>query len=41
MAVGQAAGTAAAVATQAATLPGDLDPALIRAELQRQGVDLS
>jgi hypothetical protein len=41
MAVGQAAGAAAAVAAQAATSPRDLDPNLVQAELQRQGVVLS
>jgi hypothetical protein len=40
MAVGQAAGAAAAIAAQAGTLPRALDPAKVQAELERQGVDL-
>jgi hypothetical protein len=40
MVVGQAAGAAAAIASQAGISPRAQDPAKVRAELERQGVDL-
>jgi 2-polyprenyl-6-methoxyphenol hydroxylase-like FAD-dependent oxidoreductase len=40
MTLGQAAGTAAAIAVRAGSIAGDIDPALLRAALEREGVDL-
>ena len=40
MVVGQAAGTAAAIAARTGSQPRTLSPAAVQAELERQGVDL-